>query len=142
MLIAAGFIHAYVVEGRLQHINDDMDWRQIVPISLLSFQSAGQIVASRTLGHDTMPTVVVTSMLHDIATDPRLWVSWRENEKRFQRFGAWAAIVIGALAGGFLAVKTGDVQNTLWLVGSIKIGIVIIWGFWPAAETDNEMNGS
>ena len=134
VLLAAGFIQAALVEGRLHLLNDEIDWRQCLPIALLSFQSAGQIVASRTLGHDTIPTVVLTSMLHDLAVDPRLLAHWRENPKRFQRFGAFAAVVVGAVAGGFLSVKTGKMQSTLWLVGCIKLAIAAVWGFWPAAE--------
>ena len=139
VLVAAGFIQSALVEGRLHLLNDEIDWRQCLPIALLSFQSAGQIVASRSLGHDTIPTVVVTSMLHDIATDPRLLVTWRENEKRFQRMGAFAAVVIGAVAGGFLSVNTGNMQSTLWLVGSLKVGIAVAWAFWPTAEVESEV---
>ena len=78
-------------------------------------------------------------MLHDIATDPRLLVTWRENEKRFQRMGAFAAVVIGAVAGGFLSVNTGNMQSTLWLVGSLKVGIAVAWAFWPTAEVESEV---
>ena len=81
VLVAAGFIQAAVVEGRLHLLNEEIDWRQALPIVLLSFQSAGQIVASRALGHDTIPTVVVTSLIHDIVTDPGLLVGWGETEK-------------------------------------------------------------
>ena len=141
VLIAAGFIQAALVEGRLHLLNDEIDWRQCLPIALLSFQSAGQIVASRALGHDTLPTVVLTSMLHDIATDPRLLVNWRENDKRFQRLGAFAAVVLGAVAGGFLSVQTGKMQSTLWVVGCLKIGIAVVWGIWPAARVEDEADG-
>lgn len=137
VLLAAGFIQAELVEGRLHLLNDEMDWRQCLPIALLSFQSAGQIVASRALGHDTIPTVVLTSMLHDIATDPRLLVNWRDNPKRFQRMGAFAAVIVGAVAGGFLSVQTGKMQTTLWLVGGLKMLIAVAWGFWPVAADED-----
>ena len=138
VLLAAGFIQAELVEGRLHLLNDEIDWRQCLPIALLSFQSAGQIVTSRALGHITIPTVVLTSTLYDIATDPRLLVKWPENPERFQRMGAFAAVVIGAVAGGFLSVATGKMQSTLWLVGGLKFMIVAIWGVWPLAGEEDE----
>ena len=139
VLIAAGFIQAEVVEGRLHLLNDEIDWRQSLPIALLSFQSAGQIVASRALGHVTIPTVVLTSLIHDIAADPRLFVKRAENPERFQRLGAFAAVLIGAVAGGFLSVSTGKMQSTLWLVGGLKMFIAGMCWFWPSEEEDVEM---
>lgn len=136
VLLAAGFIQAEVVEGRLHLLNDEIDWRQSLPIALLSFQSAGQIVASRALGHDTIPTVVLTSMLHDIATDPRLLVRWTENPKRFHRLGAFAAALVGAVIGGFLSVSTGKMQSTLWLVGGLKIIVGGLCWVWPSEAED------
>lgn len=141
MLLAAVFIQAELVEGRLRLLNDEIDWRQCLPIALLSFQSAGQIVASRALGHDTIPTVVLTSMLHDVAADPRLLAKWAENGKRNQRIGAFVAVVVGAVAGGFLSVSTGRMQTTLWVVGGLKLGIAAAWGAWPAAGVEDEVNG-
>lgn len=141
VLLAAGFIQAEVVEGRLHRMNNEIDWRQALPIALLSFQSAGQIVASRALGHDTIPTVVLTSMLHDIATDPRLLVRWFDNEKRNQRVGAFVAAVLGAVAGGFLSVSTGKMQSSLWVVGGLKMAIAGAWAVWPAAEAEDEVVG-
>ena len=139
VLLAAGFIQAALVEGRLHLLNDEIDWRQCLPIALLSFQSAGQIVASRALGHDTIPTVVLTSLLHDIATDPRLFARWSENPKRFQRLAAFAAVLVGAVAGGFLSVRTGKIQSTLWLVGCLKLLIAGLWGIWPRARDEQEI---
>ena len=137
MLLAAGFVQGELVEGRLHRLNQEIDWRQCLPISLLSFQAAGQIVASRALGHDTIPTVVLTSMIHDIATDSRLFVKWSENPKRNQRVGAFVAVVVGAVAGGFLSICTGRMQSTLWVVGGLKLVIAGAWGFWPAAGLED-----
>ena len=141
VLLAAGFVQAELVEGRLHLLNDEIDWRQCLPIALLSFQSAGQIVASRALGHDTMPTLVVTSMLHDIATDPRILVRWGKNDMRNQRIGGFMAVLIGAVVGGFLSVGTGRMQSTLWVVGGLKFGIAVAWGVWPTAKLEDEVDG-
>ena len=76
-------------------------------------------------------------MLHDIVTDPRVLVKWGNNETRNQRTGGFAAVVIGALVGGFLSVSTGRMQNTLWVVGGLKLGIAAAWGLWPAAKLED-----
>ena len=47
--------------------------------------------------------------------------------------GAFVAVVLGAVAGGFLSVSTGKIQSTLWVVGGLKMGIAGAWGLWPAA---------
>ena len=144
VLIVAGIIGNGAIEGRLLDpgkLTEEIDWRQIGPIALLSFQSAGQIVASRALKLNEISTVVLTSMLHDLAADPRLTVGWRQNDKRNMRFGAFAAVVVGAVAGGFIAVKTGKMQSTLWLVGGLKLGIAAAWVVWPAVERDLEAGG-
>lgn len=137
VLLVGGVVQAEVVEGRLHMLTEEMDWRQCLPIALLSFQSAGQIVASRALKLNEIPTVVLTSMLHDLATDPKLFAPWRSNAKRNQMLGAFAATLIGAIVGGFLSILTGRMQSTLWLVGGLKLGIAGAWMMWPAGGGDD-----
>ena len=80
-------------------------------------------------------------MLHDIAADPRLLAKWYRNDKRNRMIGAFVAVVLGAVAGGFLSVSTGRIQSTLWVVGGLKLGIAGAWAFWPAAEVVDEVDG-
>ena len=134
VLLVAIILQTEVVEGILHKVTKEIDWRDCLPIALLSFQSAGQIVASRALGHDGIPTVVLTSMFHDIATDPDL-LAWN-NVKRNRRLGAFAATLLGALAGGFISISSGRMQSTLWVVGGLKLGIAGAWVVWPAEEID------
>jgi len=132
-------VQAALVEGRLLKLTEEMDWRQCLPIALLSFQSAGQIVASRALKLNEIPTVVLTSMLHDLATDPRLLAPWLSNPKRNQMLGAFAATLLGAIIGGFISIKTGQMQSTLWLVGGLKLSIAGAWLVWPTGEGEDEL---
>ncbi len=132
--IAAASAQVGIVEGTLRNISTDIDWRQLLPIALLSFQSAGQIVGSRTLGLAEIPTVVLTSMLHDITTDPALIAPWGKNVKRNRRVAAFFAILAGAVAGGFVAAKTGRMQFPLWIAAGLKLGVVGAWIVWPAKE--------
>lgn len=107
-----------------------------MPIALLSFQSAGQIVGSRVLGFAEVPTVVLTSMLHDISTDPALLGPLRQNMKRNRRILAFAGILAGAVAGGFISESTKRMQVPLWIAGGIKFFIASAWIVWPEKETN------
>ncbi|KAI4246704.1 MAG: hypothetical protein L6R42_009821 [Xanthoria sp. 1 TBL-2021] len=133
ILIAAMVVEIDVVEGRLKIITDDIDWYTVVPIALLSFQSAGQIVGSRAVNLSELPTVVLTSMLHDIFTDRKLVA--KENLKRNRRVLAFFAILIGAICGGFIGEGTERMQVPLWIAGGIKFVVTLAWVFWPEKKT-------
>ncbi|KAM0805172.1 hypothetical protein BDR22DRAFT_798983 [Usnea florida] len=132
IFVAAGIIQGGIVNGSLETIVDDINWRQLLPIALLSFQSAGQIVGSRVLGFAEVPTVVLTSLLHDITTDPALLGPLRQNIKRNRRVLAFFGILAGAIVGGFISEGTKRMQIPLWIAGGIKLGITIAWTVWPA----------
>lgn len=102
-----------------------------MPIALLSFQSAGQIVGSRALELAEVPTVVLTSMLHDISSDPALFGPLNKNIKRNRRVLAFVGILAGAVAGGFIAEKTRRIQVPLWIAGGIKLCVTSAWMVWP-----------
>lgn len=138
IFLAAAIVQARVVDGVLATITGDIDWRSEVPIALLSFQSAGQIVGSRALNLAEIPTVVLTSMLHDVFTDPKLLASPRTNVKRNRRVLAFFGILIGAVAGGFISQGTGTMQTPLWIAGGFKIIITIAWTVWPERRLSAE----
>jgi len=138
ILIAAAIVQAGVVNGVLTTITGDIDWRSEVPIALLSFQSAGQIVGSRALNLAEIPTVVLTSMLHDVFTDPKLLASPRSNVKRNRRVLAFFGILVGAVGGGFISEATGRMQTPLWIAGGFKIVITIAWTVWPERRRSAE----
>lgn len=133
ILIAAAAIESNAVDGNLATLPSDVDWRTLIPIALLSFQSSGQIIGSRTLGLAEIPSVVLTSMLCDIASDPNLTVGWKENKKRNRRSMAFLAILVGAVIGGFISEGSGKVQVVLWIAGGLKVGIVGAWLLWPGS---------
>ncbi|KAL8867554.1 MAG: hypothetical protein Q9198_008473, partial [Flavoplaca austrocitrina] len=108
IFVATIVVQCGAVNGSLDSITDDIDWYAIIPIALLSFQSAGQIVGSRALNLSEIPTVVLTSMLHDIFTDRNLLA--RDNVKRNRRVLAFFAILIGAICGGFIGEETTRMQ--------------------------------
>ncbi|MDI1485379.1 MAG: hypothetical protein OHK93_000516 [Ramalina farinacea] len=131
---AAAVVQGGSVDGSLNTITDDISWWDMIPIALLSFQAAGQIVGSRALSLSEIPTVVVTSMLHDISTDPKFFAGLNKNVKRNRRVAAFLLILIGAIAGGFIGEGTKRMQIPLWIAGGLKLGIVIAWMLWPEAK--------
>ncbi|KIW49271.1 hypothetical protein PV05_10965 [Exophiala xenobiotica] len=102
----------------------------LLPLGLLSFQSAGQIVMSRMLAYNELPTVVLTSTYCDLMFDPALFTApLRQNSKRNRRFLSAVALLLGAVLGGFLT-KGGDIADPLWIAGAIKVVLAVVWLCW------------
>ena len=131
ILVVAAIIQAGVVNGALDTIKADIMWKDEIPISLLSFQAAGQIIGSRALGVTEIPSVVLTSMLCDLASDPNIAAPLKSNVKRNRRALAFFCILVGAIVGGYIGEATGRMQFDLWIAGGIKVLITTAWFFWP-----------
>ncbi|KAI0971349.1 DUF1275 domain protein [Xylaria arbuscula] len=129
--LAAGIIQGGLIDGRYpsQRNPKDVDFAELAPIALLSFQAAGQIVNSRGLGVAEVPTVVITTLLCDLVSDPNIFAPLAKNPKRNKRAVAFTLTLVGAIAGGFISKATGFVQPSLWLVAAIKLTITIFWAF-------------
>lgn len=107
----------------------------LLPLGLLSFQSAGQIVMSRMLAYNELPTVVLTSTYCDLMFDPTLFTApITQNPKRNRRFVSAVALLIGAMLGGFLT-REGSIANPLWIAGTTKVVMAVVWIFWRAKGT-------
>ncbi|OKP11623.1 hypothetical protein PENSUB_2836 [Penicillium subrubescens] len=129
IVITAALVQGGVVSSALDDSSQSITrWDQEVPIVLLSLQSAGQIVASRALGFNEIPTVVITSLLCDLMSDPKLFLL--RNEKRDRRIIAFVLTLIGAIIGGWVTKATGDIAPILWLSAGTKFIVAFAWGFW------------
>ncbi|KIX05727.1 uncharacterized protein Z518_03699 [Rhinocladiella mackenziei CBS 650.93] len=107
----------------------------LLPLGLLSFQSAGQIVMSRMLAYNELPTVVLTSTYCDLMFDPVLFTApITQNPKRNRRFISAIALFLGAVLGGFLT-RDGGIAWPLWIAGITKVVLAIVWLFWGAKGT-------
>ncbi|GES58065.1 DUF1275 domain protein [Aspergillus terreus] len=136
LIITAALVQSRSIPGIRDLAGDsaEVEWSQEAPIVLLSIQSAGQIVASRALGYNEVPTVVITSLLCDLVSDPKLFVL--RNAKRDRRMVAFALTLVGAIAGGWITKATGDIYAVLWLAAGIKFVSSMAWMFW---EEDNKV---
>ncbi|KAI2635258.1 DUF1275 domain protein [Xylaria nigripes] len=134
--LAATIIQCGLLDGRYPSPRNpsDVNFTELVPIALLSFQAAGQIVNSRGLGVSEVPTVVITTLLCDLISDPNIFAPLSQNPKRNKRAVAFTLTLLGAIAGGAISKRTGFVQNSLWIVAALKLGITIFWLFCGKEE--------
>lgn len=134
IIITAGLVQGEVISSSLagSKSGGTPPWDQEVPIVLLSLQSAGQIVASRALGFNEIPTVVITSLLCDLMSDPKLFLL--RNEKRDRRIIAFALTLVGAIIGGWVTKATEKIATVLWLSAGVKLVAAVAWGFWTTAS--------
>ena len=135
IFITAAVIQGSLIDGSTPRRTRDIDWKEVAPIALLSFQSAGQMVGSRILNIGEIPTVVLTSVLCDFASDPQLAEPLRVNVKRNRRVLGFFGILAGAVAGGWISSAAGQISSVLWLAGGIKILVAASWTLWPRKLT-------
>ncbi|OTB11955.1 hypothetical protein K445DRAFT_15332 [Daldinia sp. EC12] len=138
VVVAATIIQTGIVDGTYPSRRDpaDVDFLELAPIGLLSFQAAGQIVNSRGLGVSEVPTVVITTLLCDLISDENILQPLRKNVKRNRRATAFVLTLLGAICGGWISKATGAVQPSLWFVAAIKAAITISWLFLGVKTTD------
>jgi hypothetical protein len=105
---------------------------QLVPLPMLSFQAGQQSVASRQLGLNEIPTTVLTSVYCDLGNDANLFGPLNSNWPRNRRFVAVAAILLGAVIGGWLTRTSGGLAAPLWTAAGVKLCITVAWLAWKA----------
>ncbi|OGE47607.1 hypothetical protein PENARI_c040G03722 [Penicillium arizonense] len=119
LLGAALLVEEGIVSPSLDH-QIPIDWLQVLAISLIAFQAAGQIVASRFLAFTEIPTVVLTVLICDLFVDTKLYQRpWSSNPKRNRRLGAVLSHFLGAMTAGGMAKETG-LASGLWLAAALK----------------------
>lgn len=112
----------------------------LVPIGLLSFQAAGKVVASRVLGLNPLPAVVLTTLYNDLASDPALFTAGLAgNVQRNRRVGGLVFYVVGSLVGGAFARSSVGFAGALWFTAGLKCFIVGAWLLWR--EEGKEVEG-
>lgn len=134
ILIAAAVVQKGAVEGRIDFIELEINWMQVIPIVLLSFQAPGQTCGARQLGFFETPTVVVTTMIYDFASDPDLCVAWYKNPVRNRRVAGLVLMLLGAVAGGWVTESMGQIHVALWVAAATKTAMGLAWIVWPKRE--------
>ncbi|KAF4971047.1 hypothetical protein FZEAL_9932 [Fusarium zealandicum] len=115
----------------IERVQNSFPWSDLAPIVILAFQSAGQIVASRVLKYNSMPTVVLTSLYCDMMSDARLFTApITDNADRNRRATGAVLLFAGAVAGGFLSKSWAGFAGALWIAALLKLCICVSWCFW------------
>ncbi|KAJ5081217.1 hypothetical protein N7456_013455 [Penicillium angulare] len=138
LIIAASVVQVGIVSPKPEDPRAAIQWMQILPITLLAFQAAGQICASRLLAFDEIPTLVVTTLLCDLLVDANLYTRpWSANPKRNRRIASFLALFLGAMTSGGLSKTTG-MASSLWLAVALKGVITIAWFFWKETSDGHQ----
>lgn len=114
---------------------DAISWNVLVPIALVAFQGCGQAVTSRALKYNALTSVVLTSIYCDLFSDIELFAV--HNVERNRRLAAPILLLFGAISGGILARSLVGTAGVLWIAAGLKLGVVFIWCFWPAADDED-----
>ncbi|KAF0316443.1 duf1275 domain protein [Colletotrichum asianum] len=102
----------------------------LIPIALLAFQFGGQIVTSRILGFNEVPTNVLTSLYCDLLSDPMILAPFLENPKRNRRVVAVLLTVGGGIISGWLQRTNLGMPAVLWIAAIVKLVIALLWAGW------------
>lgn len=129
LIVAAALVQSGVIPEPvgLQTLGG-INFIELVPLAFLAFQSGGQMVTSRLLGFNEVPTTVLTSVYCDLISDPK--VLGRDNIKRNRRCGAVLMILLGGIAGGWISRSKAGMSVSLWVAAAIKLGIACSWSLW------------
>lgn len=114
----------------------------MAPLALMAFQFGGQIVTSRVLGFNEVPTNVLTSLYCDLLSDPLLLAPLTGNVKRNRRVTAIILMMIGGILGGWLQRSKAGMPAALWIAGAVKMVIAVAWLTWKGKPMPKEANAT
>lgn len=147
IIIAASLVTAGVVSNKRQGViqkdkelntsmaSSSFPFLDFLPIGLLAFQSAGQVVASRILKFNAMPTVVLTTLYTDLMMDSHLLTAGLfEDPQRNRRAASAIMLFVGAVIGGVIAKSWLGFAGALWIGAFIKAVMVLAWILWKPLQ--------
>jgi uncharacterized membrane protein YoaK (UPF0700 family) len=113
-------------------VSRGVNWLDLVPIALLAFQAAGQVVASRALRHSDLPTAAVTSLLCDMMSDVNLLSrNAVEDSQRIRRTLSAVLLLLGAIIGGVLTRSWVGMAGVLFIAVALKTLMALAWFLGP-----------
>ncbi|EXJ67295.1 uncharacterized protein A1O5_09308 [Cladophialophora psammophila CBS 110553] len=143
------------VAGTFSSGNDEIpasmiNFLDLCPIALISFQAAGQVTLSRLLSVVELPTIVLSALYHDVCADlynmrdswrksASLWEFFVVSERKQQRRAACiVALFLGGIIGGEMYKSSAGMGGALWLAAGLKFGILVGWFFWKGQKGDDD----
>ncbi|KAM0078935.1 hypothetical protein ACKRZS_008803 [Fusarium odoratissimum] len=121
----------------IERVQDSFPATDYAAIIILAFQSAGQIVASRVLKYNAMPTIVLTSLYCDMMSDAKLFTApINDNADRNRRATGAVLLFAGAVSGGFLSKSWVGFAGALWIAAFLKLCITFSWVLWKPKSSN------
>lgn len=113
----------------------------LLGIAILAVETAGQVCLSRVMLVNELPTIVLSTIYHDLIADMLgLRKCWIESEsiwnflvtqkRQARRLACIVALFSGALIGGFVFNSPVGLAAALWLAFAIKTTIAVTWCLW------------
>lgn len=156
MLITNGLISsrpsragAFSSGNHLSHtpsMEEPDNYKDLIAIALLAFQSSGPVFFSRVLGQIELPTIVLSTLYCDFVADLYLLpsrfrnkTSWYQffvkgERRQLRRLFSILCLFVGGLSGGFLFTSPGGMVSALWFAAGLKGSLVLGWLLWRAEE--------
>lgn len=131
VIIAAAVVQAHIVPEPSGEAILGLNFKELIPLGFLAFQSGGQMTTSRLLGFNEIPTTVLTSVYCDLSSDPR--ILRKDNVKRNRRAGAVLCILTGGIVGGWVSRSSAGMSTSLWIAAAVKMAIALSWSLWTPA---------
>ena len=128
----------------------ETNYKDLVAIALLAFQSAGPVFYSRVLGMVEMPTIVLSTLYCDFVADLyrlpaslRNKTSWRsfflnDERRQFRRLGSILMLFFGGIVGGLMFESNVGMVGAIWLAAGLKGMMVMGWIFWKSKNQRDE----
>lgn len=129
------------------------NYKDLIVIAVLAFQSAGPVFFSRVVGVVELPTIVLSTIYCDFVADLyrlpasiRNRTSWynlliNDERRQFRRLGSIMMLFFGGISGGFMFKCAGGMVGAIWLAAALKMCLVISWVFWRAEKKPHEIDG-
>jgi Protein of unknown function (DUF1275) len=135
----------------LPNPEEEDNYKDLIAIAILAFQSSGPVFFSRVLGVIELPTIVLSTLycdfmadLYRLPTSLRNKTSWktffRNDERRqFRRLGSILMLFSGGLVGGFMFRSKAGMAGAIWLAAALKGSLVVGWAFWKSEKKLEEL---
>ncbi len=134
----------------LANPEEEDNYKDLIAISLLAFQSAGPVFFSRVLGMVELPTIVLSTLYYDFVADlyhlpaamrnKRSWHSFVfvDLRRQLRRLNSIIMLFLGGLVGGFMFRSQVGMVGAIWLASGLKGIMVLGWIFWKSEKRPQE----
>ncbi|KIX03308.1 uncharacterized protein Z518_06860 [Rhinocladiella mackenziei CBS 650.93] len=127
-----------------------INFLDLCPVALLSFQAAGQVTLSRIFSLLELPTIVLSALYHDFVADLySIRDSWRKSsslwdfilvhqKRQEKRLACIIALFLGGIVGGEMYKSPAGMAGAFWTAAGLKLAVTLGWFFWKQESPQDE----